>query len=261
MAKDSLKTAWRLLARKNGSRSVSPIQAETCADSRWVPTGHLRCLELSRDIGERGPGVPADLDRYFMTVIDTHQELTMNKFAKGSLAAGAGIVLLLGGAGTLAYWSSDIELTGGKINAGTLQLTADTTEFAQAGPVALVPGDVRTFTAELTLLAEGDNIEGTVALNEQTVTFLNADGVADPSLAPKFDIDVDLTEVAAEGISANGETLVFTQAGTYTIDAEVTVSLPYGTAVDNTTQGATVDLENVSFVATQTPAQGSVGTE
>lgn len=185
----------------------------------------------------------------------------MNKFAKGSLAAGAGIVLLLGGAGTLAYWNSEIELTGGTINAGTLLLTADTEEFAQAGPLALVPGDEQTFTAELTLVAEGDNIQGTVSLDEQTVTFYDADGAADPSLAPKFLIDVDLSEVPAEGIRTEGETLVFTQPGEYTVNAEVTVALPYGEAVDNSTQGATVDLANVSFVATQTPAAASSGAE
>lgn len=183
----------------------------------------------------------------------------MNKFAKGSLAAGAGLVLLLGGAGTLAYWNSDVELTGGEVNAGTLALTANTEVLEKAGPVQLVPGDQQTFTAELSLLAEGDNIQGTVALDESTVHYFDAEGVEAPSLADSYDVNISLAEKPHDGISADGDTIVFTEEGEYTIDVDVTVSLPYGKSVDNSTKGSTVDLEKLSFVATQTPADGAVG--
>lgn len=183
----------------------------------------------------------------------------MNKFAKGSLAAGAGLVLLLGGAGTLAYWNSEIDLAGGEVSNGSLELTADTTALGKAGPVALVPGDVQTFSTELTLLAEGDNIQGTVELADETIRYFDAEGVETPALADNYDVEIALAETPAEGISAEEGTIVFTQAGKYTLDVDVTVSLPYGTAVDNSTQGASIDLENVSFVATQTPAAGAVG--
>ncbi|QTV79202.1 SipW-dependent-type signal peptide-containing protein [Microbacterium sp. NIBRBAC000506063] len=37
----------------------------------------------------------------------------MNRFAKGAVAAGAGLVLLLGGAGSLAHWNAQDALDGG----------------------------------------------------------------------------------------------------------------------------------------------------
>ncbi|MFQ6484496.1 alternate-type signal peptide domain-containing protein [Brachybacterium epidermidis] len=179
----------------------------------------------------------------------------MNKFAKGSLAAGAGLVLLLGGAGTLAYWNTDIELTGGGVSAGTLELTADTEQLIKAGPVTLAPGDEQTFSAELNLLAEGEGIQGTVALDETSILYYNAEGVETPDLAEKYDVEITLAEEPEGGLSASGDTLVFTQPGEYTIDVEVTIALPYGDSVDNSTQGSSVNFEKVSFVATQTPVE------
>ena len=65
----------------------------------------------------------------------------MNKFAKGSLAAGAGLVLLLGGAGTLAYWNDSAELEGGTIEAGSMTFSADTTVTASSSET--LPGGAR----------------------------------------------------------------------------------------------------------------------
>ena len=36
----------------------------------------------------------------------------MNKTTKGALAGGAAAVLLMGGVGTLAYWTADEDVTG-----------------------------------------------------------------------------------------------------------------------------------------------------
>src|SRR5699024_4692180 len=94
----------------------------------------------------------------------------MNKFAKGSVAAGAGLVLLLGGAGTLAYWNDSAELANGSINAGTLTLEADNDLLAASiaeQPALWVPGDEHTFSTELTLAAEGDNISGDLQLDAE----------------------------------------------------------------------------------------------
>ena len=40
----------------------------------------------------------------------------MNRTTKGAIAAGAAAVLLLGGAGSLAYWSDCQDAAGGTIN-------------------------------------------------------------------------------------------------------------------------------------------------
>ena len=47
----------------------------------------------------------------------------MKKSTKGAVAAGAAAVLLLGGAGTLAFWNADGTAEGGTLTAGTLELT------------------------------------------------------------------------------------------------------------------------------------------
>ena len=48
----------------------------------------------------------------------------MNKNVKGSLAAAAAAVLLLGGAGSLAFWNDSQTVAGTTINAGELKLDA-----------------------------------------------------------------------------------------------------------------------------------------
>src|SRR5690606_34468068 len=86
----------------------------------------------------------------------------MNKLLKGSIAGAAGIVLLLGGAGTLAYWNDSANLTNaGSISSGVLNVEADA-----AAPGSwnnsislIVPGDTRTFTQSLDLAATGDNLK------------------------------------------------------------------------------------------------------
>lgn len=187
----------------------------------------------------------------------------MNKFAKGSLAAGAGLVLLLGGAGTLAYWNDSADLTGGTINAGTLELTADEGTWAQgaekidATQWTMVPGDELTYTAELGLLAQGNNIRGTVVLDESFVSIT-------PEAADQIDVSFDMPEGAAlpDGVTYDDEVFTFTQPSgdaAVTIPVEVTVSFPFDEGAEqNSSQGAVVDLQKISFTATQTPDQTAV---
>ncbi len=47
----------------------------------------------------------------------------MNKTTKGALAASAAAVLLLGGAGSLAYWSDAETIQGGDVTAATCRWT------------------------------------------------------------------------------------------------------------------------------------------
>lgn len=188
----------------------------------------------------------------------------MNKFAKGSLAAGAGLVLLLGGAGTLAYWNDSADLTGGTINAGTLDLTAAAGTWENAGaPIqdiaqwTMVPGDELTYTADLGLLAQGDNIQGNVVLDESFVSIT-------PAAADQIDVSFDVPQGATlpAGVTYEDEVFTFTQPSGETaveIPIEVTVSFPYDEDDEqNDSQGAVVELEKISFVATQTPADTAV---
>ena len=178
----------------------------------------------------------------------------MNKFAKGSLAAGAGLVLLLGGAGTLAYWNDTAELTGGTVEAGELSLAPVEDAGTWAPKITTwVPGDQSTYTRTLELVATGDNIQGTITLDDDSIV---TSGDADA----EFDIDFAPASELADGLTYDDDSQVirFDGAGTYEIPVEVTVTLPYSDQEQNGSQGATVELQDATFVATQTPASGAV---
>lgn len=186
----------------------------------------------------------------------------MNKFAKGSLAAGAGIVLLLGGAGTLAYWNDSAELTGGTINAGTLDLQAtggswyeNGTKISNIAEFAMVPGDEVTYTVDLALLTQGDNMKGTIALNQDFVVDAGAQGQVD------VDLEVAEGKTLPAGITldpVNDDTLIFTGEHQSSIPVQVTVSFPYDTTKQqNTSMTTKVNLDKITFTATQGAADGA----
>lgn len=177
----------------------------------------------------------------------------MNKFAKGSLAAGAGVVLLLGGAGTLAYWNDTAELNGGTINAGKLDLDAAAGSWDEE-ITTWVPGDRATFTTDLVLETEGDDIQGTIALDEDSIQISGDEsGDFEIEFAPQGTLPAGTEYDDAEQI------ISFAGEGTTTIPVQVTVTFPFDAdQAQNGSQGASVDLENVSFTATQTPADGAV---
>ncbi|MBA2953070.1 alternate-type signal peptide domain-containing protein [Nocardioides sp. MAH-18] len=94
----------------------------------------------------------------------------MNKTTKGALAASAAAVLLLGGAGSLAYWNSTETVAGTTIGSGYLKLvpTGSTacegwkldgeTGFAPATD-KIVPGDVLTQVCRFTVNAKGKHLK------------------------------------------------------------------------------------------------------
>lgn len=170
----------------------------------------------------------------------------MRKTAKGAIAAAAGVVLLLGGAGSLAYWSSSADVDGGTITSGHLQLLTDTTNpgcspwtldggdpFTSASLV--VPGDTLTESCTFTLSATGDHMQGTVVASAATMT---------GDLASALD-------VAVSGITLNG-----TAASTFTEANDgqalgVDVSVTFNTDSDNTTEDVSAVLQDITVTATQ----------
>lgn len=103
-----------------------------------------------------------------------HEASTPKRFsprAKAIIAIAAGTALLLGGAGSYAYWSTSQSLNAGTVNTGDLNLalgagtwsldgtlTAPTT-VADPSAVHIVPGDVLTLTQVLDVTLVGDNLE------------------------------------------------------------------------------------------------------
>jgi alternate signal-mediated exported protein len=189
----------------------------------------------------------------------------MNKTTKGSLAAGAAAVLLLGGAGSLAFWTDDASINGGTITSGDLTLDAGvcedwtyvsdgTTAADSAGqPVELfVPGDVITNTCTFVVGATGDNLEAAIAATDAEFTA----GGTSLTLEPE-------TTYAIDGDDArdfvDGDLITSLDDGA-TITATIEVEIPFGTADgsgvtprvnENDTQNITTGLEDITIALTQ----------
>ncbi len=182
----------------------------------------------------------------------------MNKLTKGSIAAAAAGVLLLGGIGTVAFWTDSETIDGGSVTAGTLSLgtpvctpTGDAWVYAtgNAGagdPVALiVPGDTIAKVCEFPIVATGDNL--TATLTTPATTVVTGDE-ADTSLVA----DVTATYVGSGGPLPG----VITSANNgETVTATIEVDFPFGDATTinaNDMQGILASLADITVTLTQT---------
>lgn len=153
----------------------------------------------------------------------------MKKSTKGAFAAGTAAVLLMGGAGTMAFWTADAEVDGVAVTAGELKIIEDDCdtavwtfdeEEAEAGKTydaasdLIVPGDVLTKTCSFEVQATGEHLRaeldvtnpalsGALAPNLTLVdTYtIGGDEVADGEITEQNDGDV--VEVAIE-VTFNG---------------------------------------------------------
>ncbi|WP_332666443.1 alternate-type signal peptide domain-containing protein [Aeromicrobium sp.] len=188
----------------------------------------------------------------------------MKRSTKGALAASAAGILLLGGAGSLAFWTADGDANGGSITAGTLTLTDGTCDAAwtyaagSAGAgntVALfVPGDVVTKQCTFTVGATGDNLTAEVDA-PASVEYTSAPTGTSLSLtaASTFAITGD----PAGRALLDGDTITSADGGE-TITATFQVTIPFGTDETgapiingNDTQGITATLDALTVTLTQ----------
>lgn len=178
----------------------------------------------------------------------------MNKLTKAAIVGAAGIALLLGGAGSLAYWNSSASLTGATITAGELTIAANNDgAWADAnGPITLssfraVPGDVLTYTATFDVTAVGDNLTATVGLTGDSITAANTSDAADVKLASL------LQKSTTFKVGTATTTVVSPSAGTQTVEVSVELTWPIGTALtgDNDAMNGEVDLSGMTITLTQ----------
>jgi alternate signal-mediated exported protein len=169
----------------------------------------------------------------------------MNKSTKGAVAAAAAGILLVGGAGTLAYWNATGTVQGGAINSGRLALInpgPQSWELNGApadGTVVLVPGDELVFSGSYEIDAAGDNLEASVGVTG---------GAESGGLAPFVDTTVDAS-IAGTPVTA------ITEANDGdTVDVRATIDFPFGTTADNASQDQTLDLSDITITLTQTDA-------
>ena len=176
----------------------------------------------------------------------------MNKASKGALAALAAGALLLGGAGSLAYWTDSAEVAGGAINSGELSLT-DTTagtcadadwvlDDAEApGGVpfdpatdTLVPGDELTKTCTFTVNADGTHLRADLAASGGT-----ASGALAPALSVTGAFTVGAAAVTSITEADDGKELA------------ATITLTFDPSADNSTQLQAASLSDFTVMLTQ----------
>lgn len=187
----------------------------------------------------------------------------MRKSTKGALAAGAAGVLLLGGAGSLAYWSDTATIDGGSVNSGTLALSDPTcdaagwvyaTGNAGAGEAVslIVPGDTITKECTFSVTATGDNLQATLTTPATTKVTAN-----DPA-ASSLEANVSAA-YAIDGVAVP-DTITSTNNDD-TVTATIEVRFPFGTAEDatepqnlNDTQEILATLDDIDIALTQKDA-------
>jgi alternate signal-mediated exported protein len=187
----------------------------------------------------------------------------MKKIVKASIATTAGVILLLGGAGTFATWNSSDTAEGASIVAGNLVVEASDdagTWTANGSPITITdytiaPGDELVYTKTMTVGAEGDSLSATLALTESSIAPADPGNAADQALAGYL-VDTAVLTASGTGISGTGPTFTVTPgAGVVDQDVTVTVTIqfPYGDVVggNNDAMNGAVTLDALTVSLTQ----------
>lgn len=171
----------------------------------------------------------------------------MHNSIKGALAAIAGGALLLGGAGTLAFWSDEGTVGGTDIASGTLDLGTPTCAgWKLDGDQAftdqlVVPGDVLTQVCTFTVVAAGEHLAATFDVT--TPGWGATNGLTDQlAVAAAY-------RVGSETVDGTAVPIVDKDV----ITATVTVTFD-GAAATNASQTLSAALDDVTITASQTHA-------
>lgn len=194
----------------------------------------------------------------------------MHTTTKGAVAAGAAAVLLLGGAGSLAYWNSSATLNGGSITTGSLKLTGVSCDaswkYANGSSSGanvvqgIVPGDSITKSCTFTVAGSGDHLTATPTvpstLAYTTTTTGGAPAPTTLSLPVTATYDLDGTALTSSSVITELDT-------GKTLTAKIVVTMPFGNAQVaptginfNDTQGLTNTLNGLTVTLTQTSPAG-----
>lgn len=190
----------------------------------------------------------------------------MNKLTKGSLATGAGLVLLLGGAGTFMSWNAEANVGGGTITTGHLKVTADappmwTVNGGTAMPTTTMessylaaPGDTIVYEVPVTIDAAGTNIQATV--NAQAGAILGDEDVRTAFGASQVTAELEPTEASTPFFGTATDGVYTLEKGTGTATAKVTLTFDQGAG--NTTMDKNITLEDLTVALTQVNATSTV---
>jgi alternate signal-mediated exported protein len=194
----------------------------------------------------------------------------VKKSTKALIAGGIGVALLVGGAGTVSFWTDEAEGGDGVISAGTLDLgspagggweishegdgSGTATEPVAFDPSAdqIVPGDVLSYTQSIPVTLEGKNIKA--EFNGSIDVTPSTDGTADTALSEAIESE-DLAATGLTGatgdLSLDGETLA--GEGDGSVEVTTTITFPWGTEGQyNDTKLGSLNFA-VDYTLTQVP--------
>lgn len=168
----------------------------------------------------------------------------MKKTTKGALAAGAAALLLAGGAGTFAAWTSDGgDTPGAVVDTGRLaveqvpetatwtwQTTGREGQLFNPATDTLVPGDEIRFTSQYLLDVEGTNLSAELVATSGA-TGSGTDGALPSGLSWTPDAGNTLTDLN----EAEDDDTTVTVGGTLTFDGAETGSMDEAVTVDDLT--------------------------
>jgi len=173
----------------------------------------------------------------------------MDRLTKAAIATGGAAVLLLGGAGTVAFWTAEGSATGTSVTSGNITVTNGTCgawEFSPqdgGGPITtgIVPGDVVQTTCTLTVSGTGDHLGiGDIAVTDPTFATTNP-------LTDQLTLGVGTATLDGTAVPATGVALT---AGSHTLSVVATATFTGATAT-NASENLTATLQDVTVTVTQ----------
>jgi alternate signal-mediated exported protein len=178
----------------------------------------------------------------------------MKKLTTGLAAAVGGLVLLIGSTGSLALWNDAATVDAGSISSGVLTIGTTNGIWTQ-DLEQWVPGDSETYTADVSIVAQGDNLAAQVTIDPTSIT-------GDPELLSALEISLDFgTATGGTFTPVAGEQNVYdvvsddpSSTTPITSTVTVTVTFPADSVTDTVAQGQTVQLGGMQFVLQQVAA-------
>jgi len=181
----------------------------------------------------------------------------MKKSTKGALAAGAAGVLLLGGAGSLAYWTDAGTVTGSKITAGHLALSDADCEGWTLGDSAatafnattdtIVPGEQLTRVCTFTVDAAGERMKA--EFDVSAPGFDTAASASDANILDELEVDATY-EVTRDGTKSPATVPAVIEHDDV-ITATIKVTFDYDADNVQDSQDLSATLDDITVTAKQ----------
>lgn len=193
--------------------------------------------------------------------------------ALGAVACAVAGVLLLGGQGSLAYWTTRATAPGGSVTSGSLSLGAVTCQpwqLIQTGGVIggtptpnpttyttqpLQPGDVLTMTCTSTLTIRADHLKGTIVLSGESLSSpagpLVLDGTPGQTSGAAGTTTYPVITITPAGGAAQARSSFTAADNGATVTAKVAISIPTTDTSNPTADASQTWTSKLNLVAVQ----------